>query len=301
MGQLEDMAMFVRIVEAGSITCAAEQLSIAKSAVSRRLKELERRLGAQLISRTTRQSNLTAAGEQYYLRANQILNQVDELNEQTGGTPTNIEGTLKLTAPLSFGMMHLSDIIDDYVTQYPDVSFELDFSDRHVDLVAEGYEMAIRIGALQDSSHQAKRLALIRFVMCASPEYLAQNGTPNTLADLAAHEFLQYGLGKNLTLALIDRTGKTHHLTVTANIKATNGDFLVDMAIKGHGITHTPTFIAYQAIKAGQLVPILPDYQLPTVNAYAVYPKNRFLSQRCRYLIDFIAKRLGDAPYWDQF
>ncbi|MGP5010601.1 LysR family transcriptional regulator [Psychrobacter glacincola] len=301
MGQLEDMAMFVRIVEAGSITKAAEQLNIAKSAVSRRLKELETRLGSQLISRTTRQSNLTQAGQHYYQQASSILSAVDTLNEQTSGAPTRIEGTLKMTAPLSFGLMHLNDVIDEYARQHPNLHFELDFSDRHVDLIEEGYELAIRIRELQDSSYQAKRLALIRYSLCASPDYLSRMGTPETIADLENHEFLQYGLGKTSSLELTDEEGKKHHHTIHAKIKATNGEFLVDLAVKGHGITFIPTFIAYQKLACGELTPILQQYQLPTINAYAVYPKNRFLSQRCRYLIDFIAERFGDDPYWDNF
>lgn len=301
MGQLEDMAMFVRIVEAGSITKAAEQLNIAKSAVSRRLKELETRLGSQLISRTTRQSNLTQAGEQYYQQVNHILSAVDTLNEQTSGAPTRIEGTLKMTAPLSFGLMHLNDVIDEYANQHPNLHFELDFSDRHIDLIEEGYELAIRIRELQDSSYQAKRLALIRYSLCASPDYLSRMGTPETLADLENHEFLQYGLGKTSSLELTDEEGKKHNHTINAKIKATNGEFLVDLAVKGHGITFIPTFIAYQKLARGELMPILQQYQLPTLNAYAVYPKNHFLSQRCRYLIDFIAERFGDDPYWDKF
>ena len=301
MGQLEDMTMFVRIVEAGSITKAAEQLDVAKSAVSRRLKDLESRLGNQLISRTTRQSNLTEAGEHYYRQANNILSEVDALNEQTSGAPTRIEGTLKMTAPLSFGLMHLNDVIDDYANQHPNLSFDLDFSDRHVDLIEEGFELAIRIRELQDSSYQAKRLALIRYALCASPEYLRKMGTPETLEDLAEHEFLQYGLSKTSNLELTDEQGKKHNYTINAKIKATNGEFLVDLAVKDHGIIFIPTFIAYQKLAKGELVPILKQYQLPTLNAYAVYPKNRFLSQRCRYLIDFIAERFGDHPYWDEF
>lgn len=301
MGQLEDMAMFVRIVEAGSITKAAEQLNIAKSAVSRRLKELETRLGSQLISRTTRQSNLTQAGEQYYQQVTHILSEVDALNEQASGAPTRIEGTLKMTAPLSFGLMHLNDVIDEYANQHPNLNFELDFSDRHVDLIEEGYELAIRIRELQDSSYQAKRLAIIRYALCASPEYLKKTGTPETLEDLTEHEFLQYGLGKTSTLTLTDAQGKKHSHTIDAKIKATNGEFLVDLAVKGQGIVFIPTFIAYKRLAKGELVPILHQYQLPTLNAYAVYPKNRFLSQRCRYLIDFIAERFGDNPYWDEF
>lgn len=301
MGQLEDMAMFVRIVEAGSITKAADQLNLAKSAVSRRLKDLETRLGNQLISRTTRQSNLTEAGEEYYQQVCSILHAVDALNEQTSGTPTRIEGTLKMTAPLSFGLMHLNDVIDEYANQHPNLSFDLDFSDRHVDLIEEGFELAIRIRELQDSSYQAKRLALIRYALCASPEYLRKMGTPKTLEDLEEHEFLQYGLSKTSNLELIDAQGKRHSHTINAKIKATNGEFLVDLAVKDHGIIFIPTFIAYQRLAKGELVPILKQYQSPTLNAYAVYPKNRFLSQRCRYLIDFIAERFGDNPYWDEF
>ena len=301
MGQLEDMAMFVRVVEAGSITKAAEQLNIAKSAVSRRLKELETRLGSQLISRTTRQSNLTQAGEQYYQKVHHILSEVDALNEETSGTPTRIEGTLKMTAPLSFGLMHLNDVIDEYANQHPELKFELDFSDRHTDLIEEGFELAIRIRELQDSSYQAKRLALIRYALCASPEYLERMGTPKTFDDLSEHEFLQYGMSKSSAIELIDKQGKKHQVAVNGKIKANNGDFLREMAVKGHGIAFLPTFITYQALISGELVPILQQYQLPTLNAYAVYPKNRFLSQRCRYFIDFIAERFGDNPYWDKF
>lgn len=300
MGQLEDMAMFVRIVDAGSITKAAAQLDMAKSAVSRRLKDLESHLGAQLISRTTRNSHLTEAGEQYYRRANNILTEVDTLNEQTRGAPARIEGTLKMTAPLSFGLMHLSQVIHEYAHQNPNLSFELDFSDRHIDLIEEGYELAIRIAELKDSSYQAKRLTPIRLMLCASPEYLSRMGTPHTLEELQQHEFLQYGLNKHDTLELIDVQGQQHTVAINAKIKATNGEFLMDMAVKGHGITFIPTFIAYQAVARGELLPLLTQYQLPTLNAYAVYPKNRFLSQRCRYFIDFIAEYFGEYPYWDQ-
>ncbi len=301
MGQLEDMAMFVRIVEAGSITKAAEQLNIAKSAVSRRLKELEIRLGSQLISRTTRQSNLTQAGEQYYYRVTNILNEVDALNEASSGAPTRIEGTLKMTSPLSFGLLHLKDVVDEYANQHPNLSFELDFSDRHTDLVEEGFELAIRIGEMQDSSYQARRLSLIRHTLCASPEYLERMGTPKTVEDLVDHEFLQYSLSKSNTIELTDEQSKKHQVEINSKIKINNGDFLHDMAVKGHGITFLPTFITYRTVANGDLVPILQQYQLPTLNAYAVYPKNRFLSQRCRYFIDFIAERFGDNPYWDTF
>lgn len=302
MGQLEDMAMFVRIVDAGSITKAADQLDIAKSAVSRRLKDLETRLGTQLMNRTTRQSHLTEAGVHYYQRANSILGEVDALNETTSGVKMQLEGTLKMTAPLSFGLLHLNEVINDYANQHPDLSFELKFSDRHIDLVEEGYELAIRIGELQDSSYQAKSLTTIRTVICASPEYLRRMGTPNNLAELQGHDFLHYGLSAQNHIELIDSQGQTQTFSIPKNpkMKANNGDFLLDMAVRGHGIIFAPTFIAYQALARGELIPILKEYKLPVFNAYAVYPQNRFLSQRCRLLINFIAERFGEHPYWDQ-
>jgi len=300
MGQLEDMAMFVRVVDAGSITKAAAQLDIAKSAVSRRLKDLETRLGTQLVNRTTRKSSLTEAGEHYYQQAQLILGEVNALNEQTSGVKTHIEGTVKMTAPLSFGLMLLSELIDEYANDYPKLTFEIDFSDRQVDLVEEGYELAIRIGELQNSSYQARRLTRIRFVICASPGYLSERGTPTTMQDLANHTFLHYSLRKDSALELIDEHGNTHHIPTHSKMKANNGRFLIDMAVKGHGIVFMPTFIAYKTLARGELVPILQQYQLPMMNAYAIYPKNRFLPQRCRLLIDFLAEHLGDEPYWDK-
>lgn len=300
MGQLEDMTMFIRVVDAGSITKAAEQLNIAKSAVSRCLKELEMRLNTQLISRTTRNSTLTEAGQKYYQEACSILGEVELLNEKISGVASQLEGTMRLTAPLSFGLMHLNDIIHNYAQQHPQLSFELDFSDRQIDLVEEGYEMAIRIGELKDSSYQAKRLTVIRRVLCASPEYIEQAGMPDTIESLKRHSFLQYGLqNKQGEILLIDATGQRHKIETSSRIKANNGNFLLDMAIKGHGIAYMPTFIAYESLAKGELVPVMEDYHLPTLTAYAVYPKNRFLSQRCRLLIDYIIEQIGDEPYWD--
>lgn len=299
MGQLEDMALFVRVVDAGSITKAAEQLSLAKSVVSRRLKDLETRLSTQLISRTTRKSNVTEAGAEYYRRAKIILDEVSLLNEQTSGAPMLIEGTLKLTAPLTFGLMHLNTVIHDFVNLHPKLRVELDFTDRNVDLIEEGFEFAIRIGNLQDSSYQAQRLTVIRSVICASPDYLSQNGMPTTLEDLAAHHFLQYSLSQNHDLVLTDEQGQRHQVITPSKMMANNGDFLLDMAVRGHGIVALPTFIAYQKLKSQALVPILQQFRLPTLNAYAVYPQNKFLSKRCRALIALISERFGEHPYWD--
>lgn len=309
MGQLEEMAVFVRIVEAGGIGKAAEQLNLAKSAVSRRLAELENRLGARLLTRTTRKSSLTDAGQAYYQRAIVIIDDVSELNARTGSVEAALEGTLRLAVPLTFGIMHLTPVIDLFAKQHPNLTIQTDFSDRHIDLVEEGFDLAIRIGDLKDSSLQAKRITPIRHVICASPAYLkgcqpntAYSNTeqPKTLADLQQHPFLQYGMANFVNYQIEDPQGKTQSVQLTSTIKANNGDFLRDMAIAGHGITALPTFITYKAMAMGELVPLLTNHKMPQSNAWAVYPQTRFLSQRTRLFIDFIAKRFGDNPYWDQ-
>jgi len=304
MGQLEDMALLVRIVDAGGIGKAAEQLNMAKSAVSKRLKELENKLGTQLLSRTTRKSALTEAGSLYYQRAITIIDEVAELNAQTVKVKTSLSGTLKITMPLSFGLLHLTPLLDEFSQLHPELNLQIDFVDRHIDLLAEGYELAIRIAELKDSSLKAKRLTPIRHVLCASPNYIKKHGSINTLSQLANHDFLQYGnIGQTSNtqskVMLTAPDGENHIVQLNTVMKANNGDFLKEMAIKGKGICYLPTFITYQAIRNGELVPLMNNYQLPVIHAYAVYPQTRFLSERCRSLIDFIALRLGDSPYWD--
>lgn len=301
MGQLEDMALLIRIIEAGGIGKAADQLNMAKSAVSKRLKELESRLGTQLLSRTTRKSALTEAGSLYYQRAISIIDEVAELNAQTHGIKTSLSGTLKITMPLSFGLLHLTPIIDEFSQLHPKLNLQIDFVDRHIDLLAEGYELAIRIAELKDSSLQARRLTPIHHVLCASPDYIKKHGSIETLAQLSNQNFLQYGNSAQGKLTLTDDKGKPHTVQLNTIMKANNGDFLKTMAVNSKGICYLPSFITYQAIQAGQLVPLMTNYQLATMHAYAVYPQTRFLSERCRSLIDFIAQRFGNIPYWDDY
>jgi len=306
MGQLEDMALLVRIVDAGGIGKAAEQLNIAKSAVSKRLKELENRLGTQLLSRTTRKSALTEAGSLYYQRAMSIIDDVAALNAQTHGIKTALSGTLKMTMPLSFGLLHLTPVIEEFCALHPKLNLQIDFVDRHIDLLAEGYELAIRIAQLKDSSLQARRLTSINHVLCASPDFIKKHGSIDTLEALANCDFVQYSnLGQTSNshgkIVLVDNDGTSHTVPLNTVMKANNGDFLKTMAIKGKGICYLPSFIVYRAIQEGELVPLMENYQLATMDAYAVYPQTRFLSERCRSLIDFIVLKLGDEPYWDDY
>ncbi|MDT8319129.1 MAG: LysR family transcriptional regulator [Xanthomonadales bacterium] len=301
MSQFEEMENFVRVVEAGSISRAAEQQGVAKSGVSRRLADLEKRLGVRLLNRTTRRSSLTSAGRAFYEGAVRLVGDIAELNATTSGSQASLEGSLRVAAPLSFGLGHLSPAIDEFMRAYPALAVHIDFSDRHVDLVEQGVDLAVRIADLSDSSLKARKLCPIRLLLCASPDYLRRCGEPRCLADLDSHRILHYDQGGGRALRLEDARGRQHLVTAHPRLVANNGDFLRDMAVAGHGIVLAPSFIAWRALAAGDLVPLLPDYWPRPLSAWAVYPQTRYLSRRARVFIDFLAARFGGNPYWDEF
>ena len=300
MGQLEDMSVFVRIVNAGGIGKAADQLGIAKSGVSRRLVALEARLGVSLINRTTRSSSLTSVGREYYERAVKLIDDVAELDGLAADEGKSLEGLMRLAVPLSFGLAHLSPAIEIFSRENPDLAINIDFSDHQVDLVDQGVDLAIRISDLKDSSLQARRICPIRLRLCASPVYLETHGTPRKPEDLKDHQVLGYSLGPGSTIRLGNKEGEEQLVHVSARMSANNGDFLHDMALAGHGIVLLPTFIAWKSLAAKKLVQVLEPFTPPALNAWAVYPQTRYLSQRTRRFIDFLAERFGDNPYWDR-
>jgi len=300
MNSFDEMTTFVRVVEAGSITRAAEQLGVAKSGVSRRLGELEARLGVRLLNRTTRRSSLTDAGRQYYEGAVRLLSDVTELDALVADSEASLEGRLRLAAPLSFGLGHLAPAIDEFMRTHTGVLIDIDFSDRQVDLVAQGVDLAIRIAELRDSTLRARRICPVRLMLCASPAYLEQQGAPRSVEDLARHRVLHYDIGGGPALRLSDGRGGERLLQIQPSLVANNGDFLRDMAIAGHGIIMSPSFIAWQAVAKGELVPLLEALWPPPLNAYVVYPQTRYLSWRARAFIEFLSRRFGENPYWDQ-
>ena len=301
MGQLEDMSVFVRIIDAGGIGKAADQLGMAKSGVSRRLVALETRLGVTLINRTTRSSSLTSVGREYYERAVKLIGDVSELDSLATDESVSLEGLLRLAVPLSFGLSHLSSAIDVFAREYPNLKINIDFSDRHVDLVEQGVDLAIRIADLKDSSLHARRICPIRLLLCASPSYLEKHGTPQTPDELRNHQVLGYSLASGHTIKLGDGLGGEQFIQTTTSMTANNGDFLRDMALAGHGIVMLPTFIVWQSLAKRELLPVLEPYKPPQLSAWAVYPQTRYLSQRARQFIDFLVERFGDKPYWDEY
>ena len=300
MGQLEDIEVFIRVIEAGGIGRAAEHLGIAKSAVSRRLSELEKRLGTRLLNRTTRTSSLTEAGREYYERAVKVVDYISEMNTETTEANAALSGTLRIAVPLSFGLMHLSAAIDLFAKQHPQLRIQIDLSDRQVDIVEEGFDLAFRIADLKDSSIQARRICPMRQALVASPKYLERRGIPSVPSDLQYHDILKYSGTDSPVWRITDPQGQLHQLNLRGKMIANNGDFLQSMAISGHGIVILPTFIVWNALASEDLVRVLPECSAGSNYAYAVYPKNRYLPQRARLLIEFMVDRFGENPYWDQ-
>jgi len=300
MGPCEEMSTFVRVVEAGSFTAAAERMDLVKSAVSRRITELEARLGVQLFHRTTRRLTLTDTGRGYYERCVRILGDMEEAEQEAAQAQAALHGRLRLAVPVTFGMRHLTPALMDFARLHPRVDVDIDFNDRRVDLIEDGFDLALRIGKLEDSSLVARRLAPINTVLCASPGWLAAHGTPATLEELTAHPVLAYtNVADADLLTCWDADGVRQTVRLPVAMRANNGDFLLQAAIADHGVLHSPTFIAWQAIEQGALVPLLAQYAWPRSAAYAVYPPTRFLPQRVRALIDFLAERFAGQPYWD--
>lgn len=300
MDRFADMQMFVKIVETASISAAAERLAVAKSAVSRRLAELESRLGVQLLQRTTRRLNLTDSGRAYYERCLRILADVEEAELAVSQSHGALSGKLRVALPLSFGLLHLVPLINRFATAHPELEFELDFNDRQVDLMQEGFDLAVRIATLSDSSLIARRIAVMRHMVCASPGYLALRGTPRTPKELVNHACLGYSnLATPDVWAYTDAKNMLGRVKVPITMKANNGDFLCRAAIAGQGIIMQPTFYMADAICRGDLVPLLRAYQWPELNAYAVYPPTRHLSTRVRAFVDFLVENFSGEPYWD--
>jgi DNA-binding transcriptional LysR family regulator len=299
--RFSNMQTFVKVVEAGSISLAADHLSIAKSAVSRRLAELEGRLGVQLFRRTTRRLNLTDSGRAFYERCLRILEDVAEAESAVSQSHAALRGRLRVALPLSFGLLHMAPAISVFLQQHPAVEFDLDFNDRQVDLLREGFDVALRIAELPDSSLIARKLAPIRHAVCGSPAYLAEHGIPKHPTELREHVCLGYSnLANPGTWTYRDPTGAQRSVKIPVRLKANNGDFLCSAAIAGEGLVLQPTFYLRQAIDRGLLVPILTDFSWPELNAYAVYPATKHLSSRVRAFVDFLAERFSGIPYWDQ-
>lgn len=300
MGRYEQLEAFIEVVNQQSFSAAGEKLGVVKSVLSRRVSELERRLGVKLLNRTTRKLSLTGAGEQLFQQASILLTDLLEVEQRVSDEQITLSGRLKIAAPLSFAVRHLSPAIAEFVTDHPDIDVSLDLNDREIDLVAEGYDLAIRIGDLKDSTLIARKLGVIRFVTLASPDYLERNGIPKHPRDLSEHDGLFY---TNIT----DKQQWTYKhgkqpITVIPRIRlsANNGDFLTRVTLTGLGITQCPTFLVDEYIRDGRLQVILKEFQGEGLGIYALFPPGRLIPRRSKILVDFLQQQYGESPVWDQ-
>lgn len=295
MGQLEDLRAFVRIVETESIGKAAEQAGIAKSAMSRKLRLLEDRLKTKLITRTTRQWALTAAGRAYFARAQKIIAAVDEADAEITNEEVEASGDIKLSAPLHYGTSILAGHLMDFSDAYPGIQLSVDFGDRFVDMIGEHYDLAIRISNLRDSSVIARKLTTTQHVFCASPDYLRDSPDIAGPEDLKAHKVLQVGQAKRFKWVFSAPGGGERNVTLSSSFNSNNGDMLLCAAMRGCGIARLPDFLAMDAIRSGRLTQVLAGWEPAPMHISAIYPATQFLPRRVRLLLDFLVQRIGSG------
>ncbi len=301
MDKLDAMLAFTKVVALGSYAEAGRQLGLTRSAVSKGVIELEQILGARLLDRTTRKVSPTEAGLAYYERCLTILAEVEETELQVSRLHDEPRGTLKLNAPMSFGVLHIGSAIADFMTAFPDLKIELSLSDRFVDPIEDGFDVTIRIAELADSSLIARKLAPGRRVLAASPDYIRSHGLPEEPADLAEHACLNYGHTTVLQRWQLTHNGQAMSVPINSCLCSNNGDVLRQAALAGHGITKLPTFLVGEDIKEGRLKLVLDDYPPSELGIYALYAPNKFLAAKTRVLIDFLVERFGPNPTWDNF
>jgi DNA-binding transcriptional LysR family regulator len=302
--RFDNMRVFAKVVETGGFTSAAARLGISASMVSQHVKELEERLAVRLLNRTTRKVSLTEVGRAYYERCTRLLADLEETEQAVGDMHAAPRGALRLNAVPSFGILHLAPAIADFTARFPAISVELMLSERPVDLIAEGFDVAVRLEEMPDSSLIARQLAPCRMVVCGAPSYFERHGVPRTPADLTAHNcltpagnVLPYYHAWHLTAA----DGTALNISPIGNLRSNSGAVLKVAALAGHGLACLPTFFVGEALQSGRLVTVLDDYIAPPLTLRALYPHNRHLSAKVRAFVDFLAERFGREPPWDNW
>ena len=297
MDKFLEMQTFASVVDAGSFVRAAESLDMSKAAVSRYVADLEERLGVRLLHRTTRKLSLTEEGRAFHVRCKVLLGELEEAESEITASSAQASGLVKINVPVTFGIMYLAPLWSDFMAANPRVTLDVTLSDRVVDLVEEGYDLAVRIGSLPNSSLISRKLASTRMVLCASPAYLKKHGHPKHPADIAEHTVLAYSL-----LAMGDHwelegpPGKVKVL-VHPVMRTNSGDTCRAAALKHQGIILQPSFLVEEDLRSGALVEFMPQYRSAEFGIYAVYPSRQYVSAKVRLLIEFLAKALGNATW----
>lgn len=297
MDKFQEMRVFVAVVDAGSFVSAAEGLGISKAAVSRYVSDLEQRLRVRLMHRTTRKLSLTQEGEVFLARCREILASIEDSEAELSTRTAGASGLLKVSVPVSFGIKHLAPLWSEFLEAHPRVSLDVQLADRVVDLVEEGFDLAVRIARLADSSLVSRKLASTRLVLCASPDYLRRRGAPQHPSALAQHDVVGYSL-----LAMGDQwqfTGPEGPVSVKVRPRlwTNNGDTCIAAAVRGAGIQLQPTFLVARELADGHLVEVLEQYRSVELGIYAVYPTRKFVLPKVRALLDFLSAKLHRAEW----
>ncbi|MBN1240765.1 MAG: LysR family transcriptional regulator [Gammaproteobacteria bacterium] len=302
MDRLDELNLFVRVAELGSITAAARSLDVSVSVASQRLKQLERRLGVRLLHRTTRQLKLTAEGAALLEQGRPLLEDLDALTSGLERAGREITGTLRITMPAAFGRLHVSPLLPRFLARHPALGVHIAVADHMLDLAREGLDLAIRIGTLEDSALVSRKLAPNRRVLCAAPRYLRRHGTPRTPEALARHR----------CLVMVGRAGpmddwvlrgpdeREHGVRVAGPLESNSGEVIRDAALAGQGIALLSTWHVCDDLRAGRLRTVLPDYRLPDGGIHAVMPQRRLVPPRVRALTDYLAKEWAGTPPWEK-
>lgn len=289
MSDWSGVSEFVAVAETESFTAAAKRLGISTAQVSRQISALEERLSAKLFYRTTRKVSVTEVGGIYYQHCRQVMDGLADAERAITNLQSTPKGKLKITAPITYGERSVAPLVNDFVTQYPELEVQLVLSNQQIDLIDEGFDLAIRLGQLGDSSMIGKRLATRKQYVCAAPEYLSAFGAPHTLSELERHNCLS----GTLDYWRFQEKGKARNIRVKGNFSCNSGPVLVDAALKGVGIVQLPDYYVQEYINEGQLIELLPNYREPDDAVWALYPQNRHLSPKVRMLVDYLAKELA--------
>ena len=299
MDRFDAMQVFAQVVETGSFAKAAARLERSTSAVSRQVADLEARLRTRLLNRTTRRVSVTETGRAFYERCVQLLSDLQEAEQEALRAAVVPRGTVRLTTSVNFGVRHVAPAIAAFLARHAEVRFDVSLSDRIVDLVEEGFDLAIRIGAAGSDSVVARQLGQTRLVPCAARAYLEKHGTPRTPEDLARHNCFTYEYVSPRNLwRFRDVAGAERSVRVSGNLHSNNGDLLAEAAALGAGVVFEPAFIVGPEVRAGRLVPLLQGYEPLPVPIYAVYPTRKHLSAKVRLFVDFLIERFADAADW---
>jgi DNA-binding transcriptional LysR family regulator len=302
LNNLTDIAVFVRVVDTGGFSAAADRLDLSRAAVSKAVSRLEERLGARLLQRTTRRLSLTESGRALYERSRRALASIEEAEQEIGRLQGEPRGTLRISAPVYFGVHHLAPLLSEYLARHRDVDADVQLDDRLVDIVGDGFDLAIRVSALEDSALVGRRLAPCHIALCASPDYWERHGRPEVPADLAAHNcFVYSNLSSPGVWRFRDPGGHEIAVTVGGRLRFNNTEMARAAALQGLGVIWVPTFYVGDELRSGRLMRALADYRpAREVSIWAVYPARDHLPVKVRLLIDLLAERFGPEPWWDR-